>query len=102
MKIYDCFMYFDEEVVLDLRLNSLDKFVDYFVIVESIFTHKGEKRDLNFNDKKFEKFKDKIIYLVYDKQPNDLSNIKDQKNDHGDIIHALLREITKETLFQKD
>ncbi len=93
MKIYDCFMYFDEEVVLDLRLNALDKFVDYFVIVESIFTHKGEKRDLNFNDKKFEKFKDKIIYLVYDKQPNDLSNIKDQKNDHGGyIINALLRE----------
>tara|TARA_B100002052_G_C15814265_1_gene567434 strand:+ start:123 stop:983 length:861 start_codon:yes stop_codon:yes gene_type:complete len=86
-------MYFDEEVVLDLRLNALDKFVDYFVIVESIFTHKGEKRDLNFNDKKFEKFRDKIIYLVYDKQPNDLSNIKDQKNDHGGyIINALLRE----------
>ena len=72
MKIYDCFMYFDEEVVLDLRLNTLDKFVDYFVIVESIFTHKGEKRELNFNVKKFEKFKDKIIYLVYDKEPKEL------------------------------
>ena len=44
MKIYDCFMYFDEEVVLDLRLNTLNKFVDYFVIVESKFTHKGDKR----------------------------------------------------------
>ena len=42
MKIYDCFMYFDEEVVLDLRLNYLNEFVDYFVIVESNFTHKGE------------------------------------------------------------
>ena len=40
-------MYFDEELILDLRLNILDKFVDYFVIVESIFTHKGEKRNLN-------------------------------------------------------
>ena len=37
MKIFDCFMYFDEEVVLDVRLNTLDQFVDYFVIVESIF-----------------------------------------------------------------
>ena len=46
MKIYDCFMYFDEEVVLDLRLNTLNKFVDYFVIVESKFTHKGDKREL--------------------------------------------------------
>ena len=93
MKIYDCFMYFDEEVVLDLRLNALNKFIDYFVIVESIFTHKGEQRELNFNYKKFEKFKDKIIYLVYDKQPKDLLSIKDQKTDHGGyIMNALLRE----------
>ena len=86
-------MYFDEEVVLDLRLNALNKFIDYFVIVESIFTHKGEQRELNFNYKKFEKFKDKIIYLVYDKQPKDLLSIKDQKTDHGVyIMNALLRE----------
>ena len=64
MKIYDCFMYFDEEVVLDVRLNTLNEFVDYFVIVESIYTHKGNLRELKFNHKKFEKFKDKIIYIV--------------------------------------
>ena len=49
MKIFDCFMYFDEETVLELRLNILDKYVDYFVIVESSFTHKGDKRELKFN-----------------------------------------------------
>ena len=65
MKIFDCFMYFDEEIVLDVRLNTLDEFVDYFVIVESKFTHKGDKRDLKFNPEKIEKFKDKIIYLVW-------------------------------------
>ncbi len=93
MKIYDCFMYFDEEVVLDLRLNTLDKYVDYFVIVESIFTHKGDRRKLQFNHKKFEKFKDKIIYLVLDKEPEGLREIKDTKNDHGGyIMNALLRE----------
>ena len=59
MKIFDCFMYFDEEVVLDLRLNTLNKHVDYFVIVESLFNHKGEKRDLKFNLKKYEKFEKK-------------------------------------------
>ena len=64
MKIYDCFMYFDEEVVLDVRLNTLNEFIDYFVIVESIYTHKGDPRELKFNHKKFEKFKDKIIYIV--------------------------------------
>ena len=46
MKIYDCFMYFDEDVVVDLRLNCLNDYVDRFVIVESQFTHSGEKRDL--------------------------------------------------------
>ena len=93
MKIYDCFMYFDEEVVLDLRLNSLNEYVDYFVIVESIFTHKGDKRELKFNHKKFEKFKNKIIYLVSDKEPEGLFKIKDPKNDHGAyIMNALLRE----------
>lgn len=64
MKIYDCFMYFDEEVVVDVRLHTLNEFVDYFVIVESRFTHKGTQRELRFNHKKFEKFKDKIIYII--------------------------------------
>ena len=62
-------MYFDEEVVLDIRLNTLDKYVDYFVIVESEFTHRGDRRDLKFNKKKFEKFKNKIIYKIYSKPP---------------------------------
>ena len=75
MRIYDCFMYFDEEVVLDLRLNTLNEFVDYFVIVESVFTHKGEKRELKFNHKKFEKFRKKIIYKVYDQMPKNLETI---------------------------
>ena len=48
MKIFDCFMYFDEEEVLDLRLNVLNNFVDYFVIVESTHNHKGIKRKLLF------------------------------------------------------
>ena len=75
MKIFDCFMYFDEELVLDLRLNFLDEYIDYFVIVESKYTHKGEKRKLKFNHKKFEKFKHKIIYLVFDKEPSDIQLI---------------------------
>ena len=49
MKIFDCFMYLDEDIVLDLRLNHLNKFVDKFVIVESKFTHSGQKRNLNFS-----------------------------------------------------
>ena len=49
MRIFDCFMFFDEDQVLDLRLNVLNEYVDYFVIVESIYNHKGEKRELVFD-----------------------------------------------------
>ena len=77
MKIFDCFMYFDEEIVLDLRLNMLSPVVDYFVIVESKFTHKGDKRDLKFDIDKFTEFKDKIIYLVFDQEPSDIERLND-------------------------
>ena len=49
-------MFFDENLVLELRLNLLDKYVDYFVIVESKYNHKGEAKKLNFDIKKFKKF----------------------------------------------
>ena len=48
MKIYDCFMYHNEDTILDLRLNYLNKFVDFFIIVESIYNHKGEKKKIEF------------------------------------------------------
>ena len=84
MKIFDCFMYFDEETVLELRLNILNKYVDYFVIVESSFTHKGDKRELKFNHQKFNKFKDKIIYVTYDEEPLKISkNQVNEKDDDG-------------------
>ena len=96
MKIFDCFIYFDEEHVLDLRLNVLYQNVDYFVIVESIYNHKGEKRNLLFNSQKFEKFNDKIIYLVYDKIPQLVEPIKETDNekekDGKYIMNALYRE----------
>ena len=44
MKIYDCFMYFDEDIVLDVRLNFLNEHVDKFIIIESVYNHKGEKK----------------------------------------------------------
>ena len=96
MKIFDCFMYFDEEVVLDVRLNTLNEFVDYFVIVESKFTHKGDPRNLKFNHKKFEKFKDKIIYVVYEQEPKEIEiiNSNDSENEKSRkyIFNAIYRE----------
>ena len=89
-------MYFDEEVVLDLRLNTLDKYVDYFIIVESSFTHRGDKRNLKFDHKKFEKFKDKIIYLTYDKEPDGIEVVYENDNEAEKsrkyILNAAKRE----------
>ena len=56
MNIYDCFMYFDEDLLLDIRLNHLDKFVNKFVIVEANYTHNGNKKQLSFDINKFKKF----------------------------------------------
>ena len=96
MKIFDCFMYFDEEQVLDLRLNVLNDFVDYFVIVESTQNHKGIKRELLFDQSKFQKFKNKIIYLVYDEQPKNIELVS-ENDSHSEksikyILNAALRE----------
>jgi len=94
MKIFDCFMYFDEETILDLRLNILDKYVDYFIIVESIYTHKGEKRNLKFNSKKFARFKNKIKYFIYDEIPEKIEPILDNENNKASkyIMNAIYRE----------
>tara|TARA_B100000401_G_scaffold379895_1_gene281383 strand:+ start:286 stop:1155 length:870 start_codon:yes stop_codon:yes gene_type:complete len=89
-------MYFDEDLVLDVRLNYLDPYVDYFVIVESIFTHRGEKRDLKFDLEKFRKFKDKIIYIVYDETPGKIEEILDKDDEttktNKSIWNAIFRE----------
>jgi len=96
MKIFDCFMFYDEEMLLDIRLNTLDKFIDKFIVVESMFTHSGKKRDLLFDIKKFQKFKDKINYLVVENLPKgievinsyDSEDIKESKI----ILNAYRRE----------
>ena len=89
-------MYFDEEAVCEIRLNCLNKYVDYFVIVESSFTHRGDKRNLKFDHKKFDKFKDKIIYLTFDKEPHEIEAVNENDNEAEKsrkyILNAAKRE----------
>ena len=94
MKIYDCFIYFDEDLLLEARLNILDKYIDKFVIVESKFSHRGEARRPNFDIKKFDKFKRKIEYILLDSNPKNLYEIKkdDTKLNEKIIINGNLRE----------
>ena len=91
MKIYDCFMFYDEDMLLDIRLNILDKYVDYFVIVESRYFHNGKNRELKFNLKNYEKFKNKIIYIVQDKEPEGIIKLKDNDDEVSKIsIYSII------------
>ena len=105
MKVYDCFMFFDENLVLELRLNLLDKYVDYFVIVESKYNHKGEAKKLNFDIKKFKKFEQKIIYIINDQQPSDLYKFEKEDTKHDIdskyIFNAYKRENAQRNLISQ-
>ena len=82
MRIFDCFMFYDEEMLLDIRLNILNKFIDQFIIVESTFSHSGKKRELIFDIEKYKKFKNKIKYFVVDKKPNEIETVNSYDTDH--------------------
>ena len=96
MKIYDCFMYYDEDTVVDIRLNCLDTYVDKFLIVESKFTHSGRKRDLLFDINQFKHFKDKIIYLVLDHEPQGIETIDDKDDESAKSFKSIENAIRRE------
>jgi len=90
-------MFFDEEMLLDLRLNIMDKYVDKFVITEATYMHSGESKKLLFDINKFSKFKDKIIYIVVDTPPPNLFKIGDDNSlntkESKKILNASKREL---------
>ena len=73
MAVYDCFQYFNEDHMVDLRMNILNESIDYFVISESTKTHQGENKKLNFKLENFKKFRHKIIYIVADYKKKEIS-----------------------------
>tara|TARA_B000000441_G_C21686642_1_gene316883 strand:+ start:153 stop:1022 length:870 start_codon:yes stop_codon:yes gene_type:complete len=89
-------MFYDEDLVIDLRLNILNEYVHKFVIVESKFTHSGKKRELLFDINKYSKFKNKINYIVLENEPEDLEKVHDNDTDDKKnskyIMNALKRE----------
>ena len=101
MKIFDCFMYFDEDVVLDVRLNFLNDYVDKFIIIESVFNHKGEKRNPQFDINKFSKFKDKIIYILKDEIPKGIEKIE-KSDDHNEIYRKSIFNAGKRENLQRN
>ena len=100
MKVIDCFTYFNEDVVLDVRLNTLDKFVDYFVIVECAYEHQGKEKKKNFDINNFKKFEKKIIYKFIDEMPDNF--LESQKNNHWWIENYQRNYISNLLKFDKD
>ena len=104
MNVIDCFMYFDEDMILDIRLNILDKFVEKFVICEASFNHNGSKKILKFDINKFQKFKSKIIYLPLENLPENLKLITDTDSqivkNSKTLDNALIRENYQRNFLQ--
>ena len=98
MKIYDCFSYWDEDLLLDLRLNVLNNFIDYFVIVEGNKTWQNNFKKLRFDINKFSKFKDKIIYIPVEDMP-DGDNPYIRENFQRNCISRGLKNANEEDLI---
>ena len=71
IKLYDCFIFFNELELLDMRFNILYPYVDHFVIVEATKTHAGKDKPLYFweNSQRFGKFKDKVVHIIVENMP---------------------------------
>ena len=93
MKIYDCFNFFNELDILELRLNILYDTVDFFIIVESNLTHSGQNKPFYFeqNKDRFSKFLDKIIsYKIYD-NPSDFVNLPNTEDIELQKIYGFMK-----------
>ena len=102
MKIIDTTTYFEEKMMMGIRLNILGPFVDKFIVCEARFSHSGNEKEIKFNKKDFPEFEDKIIHVIVNKEPNDIikknelsslelrlnsvSRIKEQRNYIGNSL----------------
>jgi beta-1,4-mannosyl-glycoprotein beta-1,4-N-acetylglucosaminyltransferase len=94
-------MYFDEDIILDLRLHILNQHVKKFVVTESTFTHNGKRIKLKFDINNFKKFKDKINYVVVDKNPIDIEEV--YKSDTIEVSNSkILGNALKRENFQRN
>ena len=87
--IYDCFSYWDEDLLLDLRLNILDKHVDFFVIVEGNKTWQNNSKNLRFDINRFSKFKEKIIYVPVTNMPDGINPYLRENFQRNSIMRGL-------------
>lgn len=109
-KVYDCFIFYNELDLLELRLNIMDPVVDHFVIVEASTTHKGEPKLWYYqeNEQRFDKWKDKIIYIQVDLPDNyeEFAYIDDTAGTEFSFHHwchnLIMKDITTKGFFKTD
>ncbi len=68
-KIFDCITFFRENLITNLRFEILNDVVDYFIVCESLYDHRGNKKKINFKIVN-KKLKKKIIHIVVKKKFN--------------------------------
>ena len=100
--IYDCFSYLDEDLLLNLRLNILDKYVDYFVIVEGNRTWQNNSKELKFDINKYEKFKDKIIYIKVTDLPDGRDPYLRENHQRNSILKGLINSKDQDIIIISD
>lgn len=105
IKIYDGFLFFNELDLLELRLNTLDEVVDYFILVEASKTHQGAPKPFIFeeNKKHFSKFLDKIIHIKVDNIPDSFVDLtySDPQTFEERCLFNIYKDISKTRLFNR-
>ena len=94
MKIIDSTTYFEEDLMMDLRFNILDPYVDEFIVSEATFSHSGKEKEIKFDKKKFSKFEKKINHIILEKEPNNI--IKKDKLSYVEKRHNSIMRIKEQ------
>ena len=87
--IYDCFSYLDEDLLLELRLNMLNDYVNFFVIVEGNKTWQNNSKEFRFNIEKFPDFRSKIKYIKVEDLPDGNDPYRRENHQRNCILRGL-------------
>jgi len=91
MRVFDTTTFFEEKLMMDLRFNILDPFVDKFIVCEATFSHSGKEKEIKFDKKDFPKFQDKIVHIIMDKDP--IEKTLNQNNNSKLLRHNSIQRI---------
>ena len=101
-KIYDCITFFDENLITNARIEILNEQVDYFVICESRYDHKRNKKEINFNlqNKQYEK---KVRHLIIDENfPKNKNLWKSEQYQREKIFNGIFDSKDEDIILYSD